>query len=179
MEKQLLENYLNEGLSFNEITKLTQKSLTTILYWAKKHKLKSNFKSFKQEGTKVYGDTRFCARCQSYVKTSMFYSRRGKPNSSVYCMKCTGDQTTERMRSLKLKMVEYKGGCCEKCGYKNYIGALEFHHLEPNQKDFNPSKLKTYSFDDRVKSELDKCALLCANCHREAHFMILQEKSHI
>jgi 5-methylcytosine-specific restriction endonuclease McrA len=78
------------------------------------------------------------------------------------------EQTTRRQRSLKLQSIEYKGSKCSKCGYDRYIGALEFHHLDPNEKDFYLSHAKMTSFE-KVKSELDKCVLLCANCHREEH----------
>jgi 5-methylcytosine-specific restriction endonuclease McrA len=81
------------------------------------------------------------------------------------------------MRNLKQLMVEYKGGCCQKCGYNKYKGALEFHHTDPSQKDFTPSRLKRYKFNDLVKKELDKCMLLCSNCHKEIHYEILQEKN--
>jgi 5-methylcytosine-specific restriction endonuclease McrA len=73
-------------------------------------------------------------------------------------------------------MVEYKGGCCVRCGYKKYQGALEFHHTDPNEKDFNPSQLKNYSFNERLKNELDKCILVCSNCHREIHDEIIKTK---
>lgn len=65
--------------------------------------------------------------------------------------------------------VQYKGGQCCICGYNKYVGALEFHHLDPNQKDFGiGSKGYTRSFDI-VKKELDKCICVCSNCHREIH----------
>jgi hypothetical protein len=67
----------------------------------------------------------------------------------------------------KIELVEYKGGCCEKCGYKKSFEALQFHHLDPNEKDFNLSG-KTYSIE-RLKKEVDKCILVCANCHIEIH----------
>jgi hypothetical protein len=35
--------------------------------------------------------------------------------------------------------VVYKGGKCQCCGYNKYIGALEFHHVDPEQKDFGVS----------------------------------------
>ena len=70
-----------------------------------------------------------------------------------------------------------KGGCCIRCGYDKYQGALEFHHLNPKEKDFNPSHLRKYKFDDRVKSELDKCILVCANCHREVHNELKQRET--
>ena len=73
---------------------------------------------------------------------------------------------TWRQRT-KIKAVEYKGGCCQKCDYKKSIRALTFHHIDPKQKDFGISG-KSYSFE-KIKKEIDKCVLLCSNCHSEAH----------
>lgn len=72
-----------------------------------------------------------------------------------------------RRKELKILAVEYKGGSCCKCGYDRYIGALEFHHINPEEKDFVVSK-NTMSWE-KMKKELDKCEMLCANCHREIH----------
>ena len=69
---------------------------------------------------------------------------------------------------LKEKLVEYKGGKCEICGYDKCIEALEFHHLNPEEKDFSISSYSTLSFEN-LKKEVDKCILVCANCHREIH----------
>ena len=68
-----------------------------------------------------------------------------------------------------MQCIEYKGGKCENCGYNKYEGALEFHHIDVSKKDFSISRAKLTSFSDDVKLELDKCRLLCANCHREEH----------
>jgi 5-methylcytosine-specific restriction endonuclease McrA len=68
---------------------------------------------------------------------------------------------------MKLKAVAYKGGKCISCGFNKYIAAMEFHHLDSKQKDFSLSGM-TISWV-RMQKELDKCALLCANCHRAAH----------
>lgn len=71
--------------------------------------------------------------------------------------------------------IAYKGGKCEHCGYCKCDKALEFHHRDPSEKDFGISyKGETRSFD-RIKVELDKCILLCANCHREEHERLLLE----
>jgi len=67
----------------------------------------------------------------------------------------------------KIKLVEYKGDCCQNCKYNKSIGALEFHHIDPNEKDFTISS-KSYAFE-RLKKEVDKCVLLCSNCHIEVH----------
>jgi hypothetical protein len=65
--------------------------------------------------------------------------------------------------------VEYKGGKCSKCELTFHPAAYDFHHLDPNEKDFNPCNLLTCSIK-RIKEELDKCVLLCSNCHRILHY---------
>jgi hypothetical protein len=72
-------------------------------------------------------------------------------------------------KRTKAKLVEYKGGKCQNlvCGYNNCDAALEFHHIDPKEKDFSISA-KSYSFE-RLKQEVDKCIMLCSNCHTEVH----------
>lgn len=72
-----------------------------------------------------------------------------------------------RRRALRERSVDYKGGKCEICGYSRCLSALEFHHPNPIDKEFNISD-RISSFE-AIQSELDKCHLLCANCHREVH----------
>ena len=85
------------------------------------------------------------------------------------CRKCRVEAVDKRRRTLKVKAVRYKGGSCVKCGYNKCLSALDFHHINPEEKDFSLSS------DGRTKSweimriELDKCILVCANCHREIH----------
>jgi len=75
----------------------------------------------------------------------------------------------KRRRKIRVSAIEYKGGKCERCGYDRCSDALEFHHCDKQEKDFSiSSKGYTRSWA-RVKQELDKCILVCANCHREIH----------
>jgi hypothetical protein len=76
---------------------------------------------------------------------------------------------TERRKKLKQMAVEYKGGKCFCCGYDKYIGALEFHHTDPNGKDFGISANGTCRSWAKIKEEIDKCILVCCVCHREIH----------
>lgn len=86
------------------------------------------------------------------------------------CLKCQTEAVTKRRAKLKILAVEYKGGKCERCGYDKCIAALDFHHLDPKEKDFGiADKGNTRAFD-KIKIELDKCIMLCANCHREEHY---------
>ena len=75
----------------------------------------------------------------------------------------------------KQKLIEYKGGKCQMCGYDKPIWyAYDFHHRDPEQKDFTVSG-KSWSLD-RLKKELDKCDLLCRNCHAEVHWDLVKDK---
>lgn len=69
---------------------------------------------------------------------------------------------------LREKAVEYMGGCCNICKYNAYIEAFDFHHIDPKTKAFEISDNPTRAWE-KTKIELDKCVLLCANCHIETH----------
>lgn len=114
-------------------------------------------------------ETRSCPKCKNIKNRKEFYQRRNINGSSVYCKTCTNLQTVERQQTFKKKCVEYKGGFCSVCGYKKYFGALELHHTNPNEKEFTFSRSKLLAFDKTITDELDKCILLCSNCHREIH----------
>ena len=73
----------------------------------------------------------------------------------------------QRRRKLKRMAVEYMGGKCS-CGYSKSVWALEFHHKN-GEKDFGISRSGiTHSWEE-IKKELDKCVMLCSNCHTEEH----------
>jgi 5-methylcytosine-specific restriction endonuclease McrA len=75
----------------------------------------------------------------------------------------------KRRKKIRLKSIKHMGGKCERCGYSKYPEVLEFHHKDPAQKYFNVSEKGHSRSWDRVKKEIEKCVLLCANCHRENH----------
>jgi predicted DNA-binding protein YlxM (UPF0122 family) len=84
------------------------------------------------------------------------------------------NSVVKRKQKLKGLAIEYKGGKCVKCGYDKYNGALQFHHLNPEEKDFSFSD-GGYSLSWlKIIKELDKCILVCANCHSEIHGGIIQ-----
>lgn len=78
----------------------------------------------------------------------------------------------KRRRKIREMAVEYKGGKCVFCGYAKYVGALDFHHLE--NKSFGISDKGYTRSWEVIRQELDKCILVCANCHREIHAGLLQ-----
>ncbi|NQU16442.1 MAG: HNH endonuclease [Candidatus Saganbacteria bacterium] len=81
---------------------------------------------------------------------------------------------TKRRKILKQKAVEYKGGKCQICGYNKFVAALEFHHLNETKKSFGISVDGSTRSWDRIRKEIEKCILVCANCHRAIHASILK-----
>lgn len=73
-------------------------------------------------------------------------------------------------RRTKERMTAAMGGRCAICGYCRSQNALEFHHLDPSQKDFSFGSIRRNPKSwPSIVEELRKCILLCANCHREVH----------
>lgn len=85
----------------------------------------------------------------------------------------------KRRRKVKAMAIEYKGGKCQVCGYSNYQGALDLHHTNSDEKSFSIGHKGYTRSWERVKSELDKCILVCANCHREIEAGITQPSKEI
>lgn len=75
---------------------------------------------------------------------------------------------TDLRDKYKLKAIQYLGGKCKHCGYDKSKNALVFHHIDPVEKEIQPGKLFQHSWEN-IKQEIDKCELLCVNCHREFH----------
>lgn len=105
--------------------------------------------------------------CRHHGQTE-FRRQTSKGKESYYCIPCHVDRQRKRRQARKQKAVEYKGGKCVKCGYSKSVAAMDFHHLDPTVKEFALASRKDLSWD-QWKIELDKCILLCANCHREIH----------
>lgn len=82
------------------------------------------------------------------------------------CKSCANAHWKQRMDHILEKSgVVWR---CTRCGYAKTKRALELHRLDPKEKDVNVSKMWTYT-EARILAEIDKCVVLCANCHREVH----------
>ena len=149
MDIHELKDMIAAGLSQREIADQTGRSQTAIRYWLNKHSLHTN---------KVH-------KCKcGEMEESKFH-----PGRYTECRKCRMKWQKQRFRKFKKQCVEYKGGKCELCGYNKCFGSLDFHHMDSQQKDPNWKKMRRWTFS-KVKKELDKCQLLCKNCHGEVHY---------
>jgi 5-methylcytosine-specific restriction endonuclease McrA len=72
-------------------------------------------------------------------------------------------------KSRKQRLINHFGKKCTSCGYDKCISALDFHHINPKEKEFQIGKHLQYKYV-RLLREAEKCILLCANCHRELHY---------
>lgn len=96
------------------------------------------------------------------------YSRR-----SPELKKRMAESVTRFRRNRKLTLLNHAGGMkCTKCGYdKPVLDVYEFHHVDPSQKDPLWGKMIANNHSiDKMKKEIEKCVVLCANCHRETHW---------
>lgn len=88
--------------------------------------------------------------------------------------RCGSCNTKIRRIRAKQAAIDVLGGKCIRCGYKDHPAALEFHHVSGN-KEFTIGGVANKSWDV-IKKELDKCILLCSNCHRIEHSNRTEQK---
>ena len=117
----------------------------------------------------IKGETKECKTCRKKRSINDFYESSG----CYWCKTCRRHQKRNDKRKDKRDAIEYKGGKCEHCGYDRCDAAMEFHHTNPKEKDFQISNTGK-RFGYAVKKELDKCLLLCGNCHRKEHHLLIK-----
>lgn len=108
---------------------------------------------------------RYCIECDRWLNDDRFRYETGRQ-----CISCRNKKAKPRTLNYKLelkkKAVEYMGGKCQDCKNGLPLCAYDFHHLDPAKKDFGISKKTNF---EEVKLELDKCVMLCKNCHSIRH----------
>ena len=116
-------------------------------------------------------DVKFCEICgKEFVPITYGQTRK-------YCYECSptdktrAEQITVLRKAMKKQAVKIKGGKCEKCGYDKCIAVLQFHHINPKEKSFGLSENGIFHSWDKYLEEVNKCELLCSNCHIETHNM--------
>lgn len=107
---------------------------------------------------------RFATRvCRTHGTTEFVLEGRGY----YRCKKCRQQRVIEWRRRTRVKLVAEAGGACLLCGYDRCIGALHFHHLDPETKEFGISVRGFTRSIEKLREEAAKCVLLCSNCHAE------------
>ena len=141
--------------------------------------------AFLINGKPIPDGSKYCNACSSLKPLSLFSN---KGNS---CKECANEKSREyyaRAREDKEWMqkkrdtinvlgfkrkeeaIEIKGGKCEDCNNSFHQCQYDFHHVDPAEKEFNLANILKRKDFNAVKEELDKCVLLCSNCHRMRHY---------
>lgn len=159
MNKSKLQDLVEDGHTQREISKRTGLSQSTIRYWLKKHNLATAAAAGRNKKHSC-----LCGETDS----SKFYGHR-----KSLCKTCDNQRVVKKNRNNMSWAREQKGNACQHCGYNEYQSALCFHHLNPNEKDPNATNMSGWS-RKRLKREIEKCILLCSNCHIAHHSNELQ-----
>ena len=120
-----------------------------------------------------------CYRCKETKPISDFYIDKYRKDGHRYlCKKCCY-WVVKEFRQKKYKIVDdYKlSKGCAIYGYNKYSGALDFHHT--GDKEFNIGAEAGSKSLKLTKEEMDKCIILCANCHREIHAENREDKGNL
>lgn len=130
-----------------------------------------------------------CTKCGRMLPLENFrWKDKSKGKKHSQCKECQSrqekqryqtdiirkEQVLERAKTTKERNVEYINNKkssygCAKCGEKRYY-VLDFHHKDPLQKKDNINNLRGCSYET-IDKEIDKCIVLCSNCHREFHHL--------
>jgi hypothetical protein len=108
--------------------------------------------------------------CEKHGYTEFTYSSKYK----IKCIKCQSVRKSLRKNRNRQELLKIHGNKCSVCFYNKCDSALQFHHIDPSQKEFEISE-SAYSLEN-LKAEAKKCILLCANCHAEVEKEILKSK---
>lgn len=112
-----------------------------------------------RKGVDVSSGKRVCIQCSKPYNYKDTNKRR-------VCNSCRINKG--RRVNFSRKCAEYKGGKCLVCGYSKCLRALHFHHLIPSEKLFGIAGSHCRGWATNCK-EMDKCVLICSNCHSEVH----------
>jgi transposase len=165
VDKDRLEELVQAGMSTRELANALGLSQTSVRHWLRRYDLKtkkrrdpSGWKAAKEAG--LLGHVMTCVR---HGETEFVLEGRGY----YRCKRCRAESVAKRRRRVKEILVAEAGGRCSICGYDRYIGALEFHHVDPGAKRLTISWNGVTRSLDVVRTEARKCVLLCSNCHAE------------
>jgi transposase len=159
--------FVKAGLSSSQIAEAVGRSKTTVRHWLREYRLTTQWSN--RRVASAAGQRKLLLRCARHGLTP--FIRRSK--GGYRCAKCRAEAVSRRRRRVKRLLVDEAGGGCSVCGYDRCIGALEFHHLVPDDKSFSLSHRGVARSLAKARAEASKCALLCANCHAEVEAGLL------
>jgi transposase len=168
IERRHLEELIGAGLSIAAIANTLCLSKSSVRHWLGKYGLRTKNPPRRRSTPEA-----IAARDAGVAKLTQVCPRHGETafvlEGSGYfrCRRCRVESVVKHRRKLKDILIAEAGGACAVCGYRRTRRALEFHHLDPNQKRFTLSAKGVTLALETLRLEASKCVLLCSNCHAE------------
>ena len=168
IERERLEALVADGKTIAEIAQEVELSASTVRYWMMRYDIRTRHRRGRQQGQKTRdardaGIAVLKLHCVHHGESEFIIEGRGY----YRCKRCRADSVARRRRKVKAILVEEAGGSCCICGYDRYVGALEFHHVDPREKRLEMSRNGVTLSLAAMRAEAQKCVLLCSNCHAE------------
>ena len=173
IKKEELINIINSSSRFSEVLKKIgysqvqdKRIISAIKSYCNSNNI--NYSHLKEGEDEYSGTTRICNICGKEKKIEEFYFIKNNPLYT--CKECQKEK--EHFKYIKKieQINQYKQTLsCKKCGESRFY-LLDFHHKDPNLKDYTISDNLRANFET-IQQEIDKCDVLCANCHREWHYL--------
>jgi 5-methylcytosine-specific restriction endonuclease McrA len=165
MERERLAAMVEAGATHREMAAEFGVSAATVKHWLLKFGLRSRNGPGPRRAhpPAVPGVDVVTSYCSAHGMSRFRRDRRG----SYRCARCMSDAVAARRRQIKSILVREAGGSCTICGYDRYVGALQFHHVDPGAKQFSLSVRGLTRSLEKAREEAAKCVLLCSNCHAE------------
>jgi transposase len=160
LAREALEPLVANGLSIREIAKELDRSQSTVRHWLGRYGLRTRRQRRRLAEPKP---KHIVSECRRHGESRFVLEGR----NAYRCTRCRSEAVTAWRRRTKRRLVEERGGACERCGFSASVAALQFHHPDPSAKEFGVSNKGGVISFARLKAEADKCMLVCANCHAE------------
>jgi hypothetical protein len=167
--KGVLVAMVSDEVPLSDMARRLNRNVSSVRHWLIKYEL------WPLPAAKRRAEAR-CAResglervkmdCRHHGRTEFILEGRG----AYRCLKCRREAVIRWRRNAKVRLVKEAGGRCRLCGYAEFPGALQFHHLDPSKKSFGLAMRGLTRSVDELRREAAKCVLLCANCHAKVEW---------
>ena len=169
---ETLQPLVEAGLTIAQIASQVERTPTTVRAWLQRYGLRTaaSMRVNAVRQARAKGLERTVKPCPAHGEVEFVLEGRGY----YRCTRCRQERVARRRRRLKEILVSEAGGACCVCGYHRYLGALQFHHLSPEDKRLGLSTNGITHSLGVLRAEASKCVLVCSNCHAELEGGVIQ-----
>lgn len=165
IDREELTAAVAAGLTIAGLAETFTCSKATIRHWLARYGLqtKAAERAADARTSRREGKLTRALTCAQHGESEFVLEGRGY----YRCKLCRQERVAARRRRVKAILVAEAGGACCLCGYDRYMGALEFHHLNPVEKRLTIGARGVGLSLATARAEARKCVLVCSNCHAE------------